>query len=312
MDRKTPLVIITGPTGSGKTAIALKLARSYPIEVISADSMQVYRYMDIATAKPTSDEQSLLTHHLIDIVDPDEEFNAEMFSTQASEKITEILSRKKIPVIVGGTGLYIKALVYGLAPAPPRSAKLRGCLRDLIERKGSVYLWHFLERIDPEIAVKINKNDSLRIVRSMEILFLTGMKPSRVYREHGFANPRYQARTVCVMPDRGKLYEDINARVVSMVETGLIDETKRLLQRGFSPNLRSMQTLAYKHMIDYLEEKIGLEATVGRIQRDTRNYAKRQITWMRSNYGRDFFHTADEALKIVPLWLDEQGKPATG
>ncbi len=309
MDRKTPLIIVTGPTGSGKTGIMLELARSSPIEVISADSMQVYRHMDIATAKPSPAEKSLLPHHLIDIVNPDEEFNAEMFSTRASEKIADIISRKRIPVVVGGTGLYIKALVYGLAPAPPRSAKLRDYFRGLMDRKGSLHLWQILERTDPETANKINKNDRLRIVRSLEILFLTGMKPSRVYREHGFASPRYLARTLCLMPERGKLYADINARVVRMVESGLIDETKKLLDMGFSPHLRSMQTLAYKHIVDYLEEKIGLESAIARIQRDTRNYAKRQITWMRSHYGRSSFHTAGEALGIIPEWIDADVKP---
>lgn len=311
MDRKTPLIIITGPTGSGKTGIVLKLARSYPIEIVSADSMQVYRHMDIATAKPSSAEKAMLPHHLIDVVNPDEEFNAEMFSSRASEKITDIMSRKSIPIVVGGTGLYIKALVYGLAPAPPRSAELRDYFRGLIGRKGSLHLWQILERSDPENADKINKNDTLRIVRSLEILFLTGKKPSSVYREHGFAEARYHARTLCLMPEREKLYADIDARVVHMVESGLIDETKKLLDMGFSTHVRSMQTLAYKHIVDYLEEKIGLESAIARIQRDTRNYAKRQVTWMRSNYDQSSFHTVDEALEIIPEWIAEDFNSGT-
>jgi tRNA dimethylallyltransferase len=308
VDRTAPLIVITGPTGSGKTAMALELARGFPLEAISADSMQVYRHMDIATAKPTREEQALLPHHLIDIREPDEEFNAGMFLTLGDQAIPEIRSRGRIPVVVGGTGLYIKALLYGLAPAPPSSPELRSWFRSLIRSKGSGHLWLMLEKNDPEIARRTNKNDSVRIIRFLEMVFLTGMKPSTAFHEHGFSRPRHPARIVCVMGDRETLYRNIDERVKAMVDHGLVEETERLLALGFDPGLRSMQTLAYKHVVDYLDSRIGLEATISRIQRDTRHYAKRQQTWMRSHHAADCFRTPDEARKILSAWLDETRK----
>jgi len=291
--------VITGPTGSGKTGVALRLAERYPLEVISADSMQVYRHMDIATAKPAPEELSLLPHHLIDIVDPDEEFNAGMFATLARQKILEVRTRNAIPVVVGGTGLYIKALMYGLAPAPPRSESVRAHLNAVADEKGGPHLWGLLNRLDPETARNLGENDRVRIVRALEIMILSGRRPSEFYQEHGFSRPFCEARIVCIVPGRGRLYENIDSRVIRMVDAGLIEETKRLLALGYSPSLRSMQTLAYKHIVDFLESRIDLDLAISLIQRDTRRYAKRQLTWMRSHYDRDSFHPPEEAFKIL-------------
>jgi len=303
VDRKTPLIVITGPTGSGKTAAAINLAEKHPLEVISADSMQVYRHMDIATAKPSPEELSVLPHHLIDVVDPDEEFNAGMFVTLARQKIREVRSRGAIPLVVGGTGLYIKALIYGLAPAPPRSDRVRAHLRAVADRKGSPHLWHLLSRLDPKTARNLGENDRVRIIRALEIMILTGRRPSDFYQEHGFSRPFCEARIVCIVPGRQRLYENIDSRVVRMVKMGLIDETKRLLALGYSPSLRSMQTLAYKHIVDFLESKIGLDLAISLIQRDTRRYAKRQLTWMRSHYDPGSFLSPEEALPVLESML---------
>lgn len=305
MDRKTPLIVITGPTGSGKTAIALELAGSYPLEAVSADSMQVYRHMDIATAKPSPEELFVLPHHLIDVVDPDEEFNAGMFICRARDAIHGIFSRKRIPLVVGGTGLYIKALVYGLAPAPPRSNKVRTGLRALADEKGNAFLWQILHRLDPETARKIGMNDRVRSIRALEIVFLTGKRASGFHKEHAFAQACYDARIVCVMPDRTRLYENIDRRVDRMVESGLIEETQRLLGLGFGPALRSMRTLAYKHVIEHLESRISLDEAISLIRRDTRRYAKRQITWMKSHYEPGTLHTPEEALTVLSGLLRE-------
>ncbi len=305
MDRKTPLIIVTGPTGAGKTSIVLTLAEALPMEVVSADSMQVYKHMDIATAKPTIEEQKMLTHHLIDIMEPDGEFNAGMFMSLADENIREIITRNKIPVVVGGTGLYIKALLHGLAPALPRSTRLRNYLKSSVHEKGCLHLWEALCRMDPEAADKINKKDALRIIRSLEILLLTGRRPSRLYHDHAFADERYEARILCIMPERERLYHDIDARVEAMIAAGLVGETENLLSLGFSRDLRSMQTLAYKHVISFLDAAITLDEAKELIRRDTRRYAKRQITWMRSHYDAASFHTPAEASRILSAWLRE-------
>ena len=305
MDRTPPLIVVTGPTGAGKTALALALARDFPLEVVSADSMQVYRHMDIATAKPSRQEQAVLPHTLIDIREPDEEFNAGMFMDLASRAIPEIKSRGRIPLVVGGTGLYIKALLYGLAPAPPRSPGLRAWLRARAEEKGSAALWETLRRYDPESAEKTSRNDVVRIVRSLEIAFLTGLRPSGVLRGHGFSTPRFDARVVCVMPERDSLYRAIDARVEGMFEAGLVEETRHLLDLGFDPGLRSMQTLAYKHVVGLLEGALNFESALGRIRRDTRHYAKRQITWMRSHHEREVFQAPGRALETLSGWLED-------
>ncbi|HHO75775.1 MAG TPA: tRNA (adenosine(37)-N6)-dimethylallyltransferase MiaA [Deltaproteobacteria bacterium] len=305
MDQKTPLIVLTGPTGAGKTAIAIKLALSYPIDVISADSMQVYRYMDIATAKPGRKELSVLPHHLIDIVDPDEDFNAGMFADLAGRQITELRLHGRIPIVVGGTGLYIKSLVYGLIPAPAKSEKLRSYLRTLSREKGMWFLWHFLAMLDPASVQKITPNDSARIFRYLEIIFLSGIRPSGLQGRHGFAEPAYSVHTVCIMPDRQRLYHSIDRRVYDMIDQGLVDETKGLLERGYTPALRSMQTLAYKHVIRYLNSELSLDEAVSLIQRDTRHYAKRQITWIRSHHEQDCYYNAEKAVQVISHLIDE-------
>lgn len=306
MGRQTPLIVITGPTCSGKTGLAFELVREHDLEVISADSMQVYRYMDIATAKPIPEERVRLTHHLIDVVNPDEQFQAGMFVRMAAGSILEISRREKLPVIVGGTGLYIKALVYGLAPAPGRSERVRQVLKVLMEKKGVGYLEHMLGRLDPVLSSRIRKNDASRVVRSLEIIFLTGQRPSGIYGSHGFETPVFDARIACIMPDREILYRDIDRRVLRMLDNGLVKETLDLLGRGYGPDLSSMQTLAYKHIVSHLEGNISLDEAIALIQRDTRRFAKRQMTWMKNRPDHAFFPSADAAFETVSAWIDEQ------
>ena len=180
---------------------------------------------------------------------------------------------------------------------------LRNYLKSVSHDKGCLHLWEILMRIDPETANKINKNDQLRIIRSLEILFLTGRRPSDAYRGHAFAEERYRAGILCIMPDRERLYHDIDARVDMMMSLGLVSETKNLLSLGYGHDLRSMQTLAYRHVLSYLDGKMGLEEAKDLIRRDTRHYAKRQITWMRSHYDAACLHTQAEASRILNTWL---------
>lgn len=303
MDGQEDLIVITGPTCSGKTGCALRLAGDHPLEVISADSMQVYRHMDIATAKPTAAERRALPHHIIDVVNPDEEFHAAMFCAMARREIPRIRVRGGIPVVLGGTGLYIKALVHGLAPAPERSERLRKALRSLLRDRGAAHLMRMLRRLDPETAGRIASNDAVRVVRSLEIILLTGRRASDVMAGHGFRQADLRARIACIMPDRERLFADIDARVLRMMDSGLLDETRRLLDMGYDPGLRSMQTLAYRHVVHHLRSGLGMEECVALIRRDTRRFAKRQITWMKAQPGHEIFPSAQAALQAVSRWV---------
>lgn len=306
MDRPAPLIVITGPTGAGKTDIALKLAEDHPLEVISADSMQVYRHMDIATAKPSPLERRRLPHHLIDIRNPDEDFDAGQFMSAALSAIRDIRGRGRIPLVVGGTGLYIKALLYGLCPAPPRSEALRAYLRTLIARRGAGHLWNILERLDPKSAAILNPQDASRLIRYLEIAFISGMRPSELQAVHGFAQPLFEARTACIMPTRADLYARIDQRVLHMLACGLIAETEHLLNMGYHRQLKPMQTLAYKHICAHLDNAITLDEAVRLIQRDTRRYAKRQITWNRGHYEETCVYTPDDALSVLTGWINQK------
>lgn len=305
MDRPAPLIIITGPTGCGKTDLAFTLGHDHLLEVISADSMQVYRYMDIATAKPTHLERKRLPHHLVDIRNPDEAFDAGSFAALALEAINQIRSRGRIPVIVGGTGLYIQALIYGLCQAPPRSETMRRALRNIADNKGAQRLWDYLARLDPPTADKVAPQDAGRLIRYLEIIFLTGRAPSTLHARHGFSQPGLDARIFCLAPQRESLYTAIDNRVSAMLESGLVQETQRLLNRGYSRDLAPMKALAYKHVVAYLDSEISLEETILRIQRDTRHYAKRQLTWNRGHYDPSCFYDNDCALQAIDRLLKD-------
>jgi tRNA dimethylallyltransferase len=306
VDRSAPLIIITGPTGCGKTDLVFKLAQTYPLEVISADSMQVYRYMDIATAKPTLAERQLVPHHLVDIRNPDEPFDAGSFAALALEKIPEIRARGKIPMVVGGTGLYIQALIYDLCQAPPRSENLRRALRDIVTSKGAERLWAYLARLDPPTADKVGPQDVGRLIRYLEIILLTGQAPSTLHARHGFARPRLDTRVFCLNPEREVLYTSIDARVLTMFEHGLVRETEQLLNMGYRRGLAPMDALAYKHICACLDSEISLDEAVRLIQRDTRHYAKRQITWNRGHYDPSCFYTNATALEYLDRLLNDR------
>jgi len=305
MDRPAPLIIITGPTGCGKTDLAFRLGHDHPLEVISADSMQVYRFMDIATAKPTHLERTRLPHHLVDIRNPDETFDAGSFAVLALEAINRIRSRGRIPIIVGGAGLYIQALVYGLCQAPPRSEKIRRILRDIAFNQGTQRLWEYLARLDPPTADKVAPQDAGRLIRYLEIIFLTGRKPSTLHARHGFSQPGLDARIFCLAPQRENLYTAIDNRVIAMLECGLVQETQRLLDRGYSRDLAPMKALAYKHVVAYLDSELSLDEAVLRIQRDTRHYAKRQLTWNRGHYDPSCFYDNASALLAIDRLLKD-------
>jgi len=276
-------VIIAGPTATGKTSLSVALAKVFGGEIINADSMQVYRGMDIGTAKPTPEEQSGIPHHLLDVVYPDEEFNAAIYRSLALPLVSDIVSRGKICFVTGGTGLYIKSLTKGLFHCPPSDPEIRESLRRECEAHGAKVLHERLRQKDPESAERIHPNDKVRIIRALEIAQLTDHRPSDLIEKHAFSDTSLDTLTICLDVDREELYDRINIRSLAMIDDGLTEETENLLNKGYSPDLKPMQSIGYRHITAHLQGKWTLEEATENIQRDTRRYAKRQFTWFRGD-----------------------------
>lgn len=272
---------IVGPTGVGKSRLAVKVAKKIGGEVVSCDSMQVYRGLNIGTAKISKEEQQGVPHHMIDVVEPDEPFSVSDYQRMAVNLIREINERGNIPILVGGTGLYYQAVVdmYDLKPIR-RDEKVRRALEEEAELFGTAALHRRLASLDPEAASRISENDKKRIVRALEVITLTGQKFSGIQRK----NPGYFILSIhgLTIP-REKLYRRLEERVDEMLRQGFVEEVRRLVEKGCGPNLTSMQALGYSHLIRYLEGLQDWETTVYEIKRDTRRYAKRQLTWFRKD-----------------------------
>ena len=280
---KPRIVIILGPTGVGKTEVAIKLACEYGGEIISADSMQVYRYMDIGTAKPTPEERSLVKHHLIDVVDPDEKFDTAMFMGGAGEVINRLNSEGKSIFVVGGTGLYIKALIGGLFNGPGADRDLRNAYREDLERYGREYLYEKLKEMDEVAAERIHPNDVFRTIRALEVLELSGESIVKKRSDHNFSDKRYDFIKIGLMIDRGLLYERINKRVEKMIADGLVGEVEKLLKMGYDETLKPMQAFGYRNIVNCIKGRYDIQEAVEMIKSDTRHYAKRQLTWFRAD-----------------------------
>ena len=283
------IVVITGPTATGKTALAVELARRFDGEIVNADSMQVYRRMDVGTAKPTFEERQGIPHHLIDVVDPDEAFNAAIFRSLAIPILKDLRERNKKCFIVGGTGLYIKSLLGGLLYCPPSDPIYREKLQKQAEKKGPAALHKRLAELDPESASKIHPNDKVRIIRALEIIHLTKKTLSSLSLDHGFQNIAFEALKISLQMSRERLYHRINERCLIMMRRGLVKETKDLLDNGYPSNIKPMKAIGYRHVIQLLKGNWDLNETVNRFQRDTRRYAKRQLTWFRADPGIHWF-----------------------
>ncbi len=280
---RTRIVIISGPTAVGKTSLSIRLAREFHAEIINADSRQIYRKLNIGTAKPTPAEQAAVPHHLIDVVNPDERFSAARFAELAQEKILQIEKKGKRVFVVGGTGLYIKALLHGLFPAPPGDEKLKEELLRQASLRGLSFLYEKLKEVDPVSAKRIHPNDKQRIVRALEVYHLTGKPISELQRSHRFKPTRYNALKIALHLPREQLYEKIDKRVLRMVQQGLVEEVRALLDEGYSPTLNSMTSIGYQYIAEFIAGKITLERAIELLQRDTRRYAKRQLTWFRGD-----------------------------
>lgn len=297
---KPLIVIIAGSTAVGKTALAMHLARNFGMEVVNADSMLVYRYMDIGTAKPSRQERLLVPHHLIDIVDPDEHFDAGIFRDKADRVIHCLWNRNVIPLVVGGTGLYIRGLIRGLCGGIPRNPEIQKRLRDECKMLGIDILYERLVWFDPETAKKLHPHDKQRIIRAIEVYESTGRPLSYFQKKHCFSESPYRAVKIFLCRGREDLYRRIDMRVVQMVEEGLVDEVKKLLDMGYGPNLKAMQSLGYRQMIEYLQGTKSFDDAIKDIQKETRRYAKRQFTWFRKEPGFLWIH-ADDSDRIVEL-----------
>jgi tRNA dimethylallyltransferase len=275
----TKIITICGPTGIGKTGFAIALARELNTEIIGADSMQIYKYMDIGTAKPDERERRLAVHHLVDFLDPAENFDAKQFTALADQVICDLAKQGRVPVVAGGTGLYIRALIHGLFRGKPACPATLDKLNQTLEERGGQALHAQLAQCDPEAAEKIHPNDGFRIVRALEVFLTTGVPISQCRQTHDFKSDRYQSLTFGLHMDRKLLYDRINRRVDIMMDQGLLDEVKRLVSRGYSLDLKSMQSIGYRHMGMYLRGEVSYDEAVRLLKRDTRRYAKRQFTW---------------------------------
>jgi tRNA dimethylallyltransferase len=284
VERERPrLVIFLGPTGVGKSRIAIELAEELGGEIINADSMQVYRYMDIGTAKPTSDEQKRILHHLIDLVTPDQPFHAGLYRTLGRKAIDE-LHRKETPIfIVGGTGLYIKALTQGLFTSPQIDPGIRKRLKQEEEEKGGEGLYRRLVEVDPETADRVHPRDFFRIIRALEVFESTGIPISFFREQHRFGDRPYLTLKIGLEITREKLYQRIEDRVEWMIGKGFLEEVKGLLAMGYEPALKPMQSLGYKQMVQFLSNQIEWAEAVRLIKQETRHYAKRQWTWFKTD-----------------------------
>ncbi|MCX8083720.1 MAG: tRNA (adenosine(37)-N6)-dimethylallyltransferase MiaA [Calditerrivibrio sp.] len=277
--------IITGYTATGKTEIALLISKYLPVEIISADAFQVYKYMDIGTAKPSKEELSAVKHHLIDILEPDETYSAGVFFEKAEQLIEEISKRCKIPIIVGGTGLYVETLKKGLFVEPALIKELRPSIEKELSSKGISYFYQALLQKDPIYAQKISKNDRNKILRAFEIMESTGLTVTEAHKKY-HRQPKFLYNIYVIEKNRIKLYDDINKRVINMFSSGWVDEVKRLLDRGFSPQLHSFKAIGYREIAEFLcNSNITLQQLINYIQTKTRQFAKRQITWFKHMDG---------------------------
>ncbi|MFN3283539.1 MAG: tRNA (adenosine(37)-N6)-dimethylallyltransferase MiaA [Pseudothermotoga sp.] len=271
------MIIIAGPTAVGKTEIALRVCQSVGGQVVSVDSRQIYKYMDIGTAKPTPAQRRLVKHYLIDIVEPDEYYSVYQFRRDAICAAGQIIKEGKVPIFVGGTGLYIDSLLKGIFDGVPRDEKLRSDLLQL-EKENAGSLRKLLQQYDPQAASKIHKNDLKRTIRALEVCLKSGKKFSELQKE---ISPAGRFTLIILNRDRKELYDRINKRVDKMIEEGLIDEVEDLKKKGYTKELNSMKTIGYQEVIEYMEGKVDYESMIEKIKKNTRHFARRQLIWFR-------------------------------
>ena len=302
--QKEKVIVICGPTASGKTALSIELAKQINGEIVSADSMQIYKDMDIGTAKPTKEEMQGIKHYLIDFVSPDERYSVADYKQDAKKAIREILKKGKVPIIVGGTGLYIDSLIYEIEyPNIEFDEKYREKLEKEVEEKGLEELYERAKEVDVEATKKISKNDKKRILRILEIYHATGKNKTDQEKESRKKEIEFDYKVYALNWDREKLYERINKRVDIMIEQGLIEEVKNVYEK-YNEFPTAMQGLGYKEVVEYLENKTTKEEMVEKIKQETRRYAKRQMTWFRKNKQTIWLNAEEEIQNNIKIILE--------
>ncbi len=309
---EVPTIVLVGPTAIGKTTLSILLAKRFNCEIISMDSMQVYRYMDIGTAKIKEEEKEGVPHYLIDIVDPDEDYDAGRFVQDCFAAIESIQTKGKNVLLTGGTGLYLKALIDGLADSIPADTGVRQKLKRRLEEDGADNLFEELMQCDPETAGRIHKNDHYRLLRGLEIYYLTGKRWSEHInrQQQGRAQRFSHIIEIGLTCSRDRLYERINRRTELMFEEGLEGEVLKLLEMGYHSYLKSMKSLGYRHMVNYLDGNWSLDETKRLLARDTRHYAKRQYTWFNKSPALSWFEVSKEnkIMQAIDRWFAEVGQ----
>jgi len=307
------VVVVLGPTGVGKSALALELAERQQGEIVSADSRQVYRRLDIGTGKATAEERARVPHHMIDLIDPNEQYDVARYVEAAKEAMAKVLARGRLPLLVGGTGFYLRAVTGELRlPMVPGDPKLRALLAETARRSGAESLHRRLAKVDPESAARLHPNDTRRVIRALEIYELTG-RPRSSFAEARGGEGEFRFLKIGLRLSREALYERINRRVEQMVLSGWVEETRRLLEEGYEPGCPGLKTLGYPEIIGYLYGKQGLGEAIERIQVETRRYAKRQMTWFAREAGVRWLDieeggVADKSLRLVAQALEGEGE----
>ena len=302
-----PLIALVGPTASGKSELALFLAEHFNGEIVNYDSVQIFRHLDIGTAKPTKDERARVPHHLIDIREPTEVYTAGDYQREGREILRNLKQRGKLPILAGGTGLYLRALIDGLFSGPQRSEPLRARLETIAENKGREYLHRLLLRLDPDAASRIMPRDKPKIIRALEVRLETGKSLTRHLDEKA-RDPLtgFQVHYIGLNPQRDVLYGRIDERVVRMFKAGLANEVRQLLEQGVPRDAKAFEAIGYRHILSYIDSCNRRDETIRIIQRDTRRYAKRQLTWFRRQANVTWFGgpgDSDEIKQMVHLFV---------
>lgn len=276
-------LVIVGPTGVGKTRVALEIAEKSGAQILSADSRQIYRYMDIGTAKPSPEERRRVRHYFIDIINPDQRYSAGDYGQQARQQLRDLFRLGKLPIVVGGSGLYIRALLDGLSPELPSNPEIKNQLIEELKASGNIELHRRLREVDPQAAERIHPHDSQRILRALEVFQITGRKISELQKILPQQKLEFTPVVIGLNMERKKLYRKIEQRVERMIAEGLVEEVEKLVKMGYSKDLNSLKTVGYKEVFPLLEGKQTLEKTVEEIKKNSRRYAKRQLTWFCSD-----------------------------